>query len=258
MSEERGADHYHAYLGPKPMGGDTSQIAWLHGWGLTHESLVPLAGLYERSHGNHLFDLPGFGRTNMLDIGAGTEDYAAAMAGALKLLNCGPYVLVGHSFGCRVAVRVAAQYPELVDRLVLIAAAGIPRDRSIRERMRGKAIKFLGKLAGLADKLTGGEYRARWAKRYGSLDYRNAGLLRETFVKVVNEDLSDVAAGLSQKVLLICGADDAEAPPNISEKYAAILPNAELHLLQGFDHWDILQRGKHQCQRLIDDFLGGG
>ena len=238
------------------MGGGP-QIAWLHGWGLTHESLVGLAQLYERSHGNHLFDLPGFGRTNMLPVGAGTGDYAAAMAGALKLLGGGPFTLIGHSFGCRIAVRLAAEYPDLVERLVLIAAAGIPRDRSLAWKMRSRTIKLLGRLAGISDKLFGSEYRPRWARRYGSADYRNAGLLRETFVRVVNEDLSQVAAGISQKVLLICGKNDTEAPPNISEKYARILPDARLHLLQGFDHWDILQRGKHQCQRLIDDFLGG-
>jgi pimeloyl-ACP methyl ester carboxylesterase len=236
--------------------GGEPQIAWLHGWGLTHESLVGLAQLYERGCGNHLFDLPGFGRTNMLAVGADTEDYAAAMAAALKLLGGGPFTLVGHSFGCRIAVRLAAEYPDLVERLVLIAAAGIPRDRSLSEKIRARAIRLLGRLAGLADRLTGSEYRRRWARRYGSADYRNAGLLRETFVKVVNEDLSEMAAGVTQPVLLICGESDREAPPNISEKYEAILPDAKLHLLSGFDHFDILSRGKHQCQRLIDEFLG--
>lgn len=238
--------------------GGEPQIAWLHGWGLTHESLVPLAQLYERGCGNHLFDLPGFGRTNMLEVGAGTEDYTEAMAGALNMLGGGPFTLVGHSFGCRIAVRLAAEHPELVERLVLIAAAGIPRDRSLGWKIHSKAVNILGKLAGVTDRLFDTELRPRWAGRYGSADYRNAGLLRDTFVRVVNEDLSEVAAGVTQSVLLICGNLDTEAPPNISEKYTAILPNAKLHLLAGFDHFDILSRGKHQCQRLIDEFLGGG
>jgi pimeloyl-ACP methyl ester carboxylesterase len=127
----------------------------------------------------------------------------------------------------------------------------------LSEKIRARAIRLLGRLAGLADRLTGSEYRRRWARRYGSADYRNAGLLRETFVKVVNEDLSEVAAGVTQPVLLICGESDRETPPNIGEKYAQILPDAKLHLLAGFDHFDILSRGKHQCQRLIDEFLGG-
>ena len=257
MSETAGADHYHAYLGPVPVG-DGPQIAWLHGWGLTHESLVGLAQLYERSHGNHLFDLPGFGRTNMLAQGAGTGDYAEAMAGALKLLGGGKFTLVGHSFGCRIAVRLAAEYPELVENLVLISAAGIPRDRSLAWKMRARTIKLMGRLAGLADRLFHTAYRPRWARRYGSADYRNAGLLRKTFLRVVNEDLSQVAAGISQRVLLIYGAEDSEAPPDIGEKYAAVLPDARLHVLPGYGHFDILERGKHQCQRLIDEFLGGG
>lgn len=260
MNEVAGADHYHAYLGPRPMGAGR-QIAWLHGWGLTHESLVGLAQLYERGCGNHLFDLPGFGRTNMLAVGAGTKEYTEAMAGALKLLGNGlegngPFTLVGHSFGCRIAVRLAAEYPELVERLVLIAAAGIPRDRSLAWKIRARAVKLLGRLAGLADRLFDTGYKPRWARRFGSADYRNAGLLRDTFLRVVNEDLSQLAAGVTQPVLLIYGESDSETPPNIGEKYARILPDAKLHVLKGFGHFDILSRGKHQCQRLIDEFLG--
>ncbi|RMD90739.1 MAG: alpha/beta hydrolase, partial [Alphaproteobacteria bacterium] len=103
--------------------------------------------------------------------------------------------------------------------------------------------------------LFGSDLHARYARRFGSTDYRRAGALRGTFLKAVNEDLSAIARAIEVPVLLIYGSEDRETPPEIGTRFAALMPRAELHLLDGFGHLDILGRGAYQCEHLIARFL---
>jgi N-formylmaleamate deformylase len=52
-------------------------------------------------------------------LGYSLDDYAADAAGVIEALGIGPAVVLGHSMGARIGVRLAADYPELVTRLLL-------------------------------------------------------------------------------------------------------------------------------------------
>lgn len=227
-------------------------VIWLHGWGQTAQSLARLAGQLNDIGQHRLFDQPGFGNTPMLRAGASTADYARAL---LANLPEGKHLIIGHSFGARVAIQLAALAPERVEALVFIAGAGLKRKRSLRQRLRAFGLKLLGKLARLADKITGGDAYARYAERFGSADYRAAGALRPTFVSVVNEDLAPVAARIMQKTLLLYGALDTETPPEFGDRFAKLIPASQFHLVEGFGHLDILDKGAYQCEAYIRRFL---
>jgi len=239
---------------PLPHGdGPVPTLVWLHGWGQTGASLLPLAGLLApRSHAL-VFDLPGFGRTPMLAPDAGTADYADALAA--EIAGKERVVLVGHSFGARIALQFAARYPTRVAALVLIAGAGLRRERSRVWRFRAYGLKTLGRLARVLDRLVGSDLHVRYRRRFGSADYRRAGALRGTFLKAVNEDLGALAQAVHVPALLIYGREDRETPPEIGARFAALMPGAELHVLEGFGHLDILGRGAYQCEHLIARFL---
>ena len=96
---------------------------------------------------------------------------------------------------------------------------------------------------------------ARYAERFGSADYRAAGALRPTFVSVVNEDLAPVAARIMQKTLLLYGAHDTETPPEFGDRFAKLIPASQFHLVEGFGHLDILDKGAYQCEAYIRRFL---
>ena len=59
------------------------------------------------------------------------KDYADGVLELMDKLNIEKATLVGHSFGGRVAIYIAAKYPEKVEKLVLVDSAGIKprRDR---------------------------------------------------------------------------------------------------------------------------------
>lgn len=241
-----------ATLGANKKG--AKRLVWLHGWGQTHQSLIPLASLFQKDFSNLLYDLPGFGKSEMLASGAGTADYADVLIADLEKEKS-PAVLIGHSFGGRVAIRTAAKRPDLVEALVLIAAAGLPRKRSIGFKFKSIALKALSRVAKLSDGLFKTAFRNKFQTRFGSRDYRNAGALRPTFVATVTENLSETAARVTCPVLLIYGAEDTETPPEIGERYAALMRGGTLKIVDRFGHLNILTAGKHQCQHLMGKFL---
>ena len=226
------------------------ELVWLHGWGQTHASLMPLAQGFDARALNRLVDLPGFGATAPLAEGAGTADYADALMAQLGP-HAMPRVLIGHSYGARVAVQAAARHGNAVDAIVLVAGAGIPRKRSLAWKLRAWTLKRLGRIARLAGPAAQDAYR----RRFGSADYVRAGRLRGTLVSAVTENLTAQAAAIACPVLLLYGEEDSETPVDIGQAYAAACADARLKVLPGFGHLDILSRGAHLCQRHIARFL---
>lgn len=235
--------------------GEDAVYVWLHGWGQTHTSLSRLAQLFTSLGKHYLFDLPGFGKTANPKEGAGTADYADMLAAELDDITDQRCIFVGHSFGGRIAVQMAARHPDRVKAIILIGGAGLQRKRSIAYKSRAFVLRFLGKLARLCDTLFKSNLRQIYSNKFGSSDYKSAGDLRPTFVRVVNEDLITEAKSINCPALLLYGAEDNEAPPEIGRKYEALIRGAQYHELLGFGHLDILDRGAYQCQALITDFL---
>ncbi len=227
---------------------------WAHGWGQSHGAFLPLAGSFEARFHHHLIDFPGFGASPPPPGDWGTEDYAEAIAAHLKSTGSPPIIWAGHSFGARVGLQLASRYPELVKAVIFIAGAGLKRKRSPWQKFKFKSriyiYKALKKLAGfgLIDK-------DRLAARFGSRDYQNAGAMRATFIKVVNEDLTPQAAATTCPALLIYGKNDNETPPEFGERQKKLMKNAQLHILDGQDHYAVLSSGRHQVAAIMDEFL---
>ncbi|HXV74044.1 MAG TPA: hypothetical protein VD713_04880, partial [Sphingomonadales bacterium] len=91
--------------------------------------------------------------------------------------------------------------------------------------------------------------------RFGSRDYRMAGALRETLVATVTEDLSGTARRVRAPALFIYGAEDAETPPELGERFQALIPGVEYVVLPGLDHYNVLERGIFQVEVLVRKFL---
>ena len=207
--------------------------------------------------GTHDFvDFPGFGSSPKPTAAWSTADYADFMARWLTHNATGkPIVWTGHSFGCRVGIQLAARHPGLIDRMMLVAGAGLPRQRSSLEqaKLKGrvygyKALKRLAPLAGIS--------QDQLRDRFGSADYKAAGAMRDILIKVVNEDLSDVAQMITCPVHLVYGSRDTETPPEIGERLAKLIPTAQLAILDGLDHYSVLGDGRHQVAKRLKTLLG--
>jgi len=205
----------------------------LHGWARSHEDWrAVLGGEPARAVGAVALDLPGFGATPPPPEVWGSDDYAAAITPVLRELKA-PAVVVGHSFGGRVAVHLAAAHPELVGALVL---TGVPLFRTAAGNRRPPLRYRVGRsLHGRG--LIGESRMESLRQRYGSPDYRAAtGVMRQVLVRTVNETYDDQLRSVSCPVELVWGDDDTEAPLAVAETAAGLLARSNLTVCRGAGH----------------------
>lgn len=228
-------------------------LVWGHGWGQDHRAFLPLLSGVEKAGRHIVLDFPGFGKSPAPPENWGTADYADAIALWLKEQNAEKIIWIGHSFGGRVGVQLAARHPELVSGLFLIAAAGLKRKRPLFKRiyLQGRILtfKFLKNFAPAALE------DDRLMKKFGSRDYKTAGPLRKLFVRVVNEDLTGEAQKISCPVKLVYGGRDGETPPEIGQRLQKLVKNSELVVLNDEDHYTLLDGGHHQVAAFLSRFI---
>jgi pimeloyl-ACP methyl ester carboxylesterase len=159
--------------------------------------------------------------------------YADLVSPILDICNT-PVVLVGHSFGGRVAVHLAEQRPAAVGGLVL---TGVPLLHRAHRRGRPALRYQLGRLMHRWG-LVNDTFLEGLRDKYGSADYRAAsGVMRDILVKVVNESYEKQLRSISAPVDLVWGDGDDAAPPEIATRAEALLADARMTLLGGTDHF---------------------
>jgi pimeloyl-ACP methyl ester carboxylesterase len=237
----------------RQFGGGPVQIVWAHGWGQNGTAFEPLAQSFAGMATNYLPDFPGFGQSPPPEDVWGTKEYADETAAWLKTLPAAPRIWIGHSFGCRVGIQLASHYPYLFDKMVLIAAAGLKRQRTMFQRINHGAKVYTFKT--LKHLVPEGPKRDALRARFGSSDYRSAGVLRDSFVHIVNEDLSVEAEKITCPTLIIVGSKDSDTPPELSRRLNTKIKNSALYILDGFDHFTITGAGRHQVASLIKGFM---
>jgi pimeloyl-ACP methyl ester carboxylesterase len=245
------------------IGTGTLPLVLLHGWGQSLQALMPLGEILSSIDRKIiLMDLPGFGASKPpFEVtndggGWGTEQYASAVKNKLESLGVTRCVLLGHSFGGRICVRLASGSPELVEKLILVATHGIPRTRSLVERLKSFPIRIASTLCKFADRWVGTKlFASVLVPRIGSRDYLAAGQLRKTLVKTVNENLSSLAATIAVPTLLLWGTKDTETPIDIARRYNMLIKNSKLLLLEGKGHEPFKDVGAHLLAYHIEHFL---
>lgn len=221
--------------------GDPSILA-LHGWGRRGSDFAAvLEGLSGIAP-----DLPGFGASPAPDETIGAEAYADIVAGILDFFD-NPPVLVGHSFGGRVAVCLAAKHPDRVGAMVLSGVPLIRLETGRRPPLAYRVVRRLNRIGMISNDRLEREKRSR-----GSDDYRaTSGVMRDILVKVVNESYEGQLGRIQSHVHLLWGADDREVPVSVAETADALIPDSTLEVLPGVGHLVPLQ-APEALRRAID------
>jgi len=222
--------------------GSGDPVVLLHGWGGQAVSMMPLiVGLRDR-YRVLAFDLPGFGGSSPPPVPWGTPEYAAFVERAVASLGIPRATYIGHSFGGRIAIWLAAHVPEVVQALVLVDAAGIRPPTTFRRRMRRlfyKTAQTVLRLPILGVK--GPALRERLAMRFGSADYRAmAGVMRASMVRTVNLDLTACLRAVNAPTLLLWGEKDTATPIADGRKMEQLIRGSRLIAVAGAGHFSYL------------------
>lgn len=208
--------------------GEGKPIVFLHGWGCDHSIFLPIVSRLPNYYSNYLIDLNGFGKSEAPNPNGWTVvDYAERLKGFFDEHDLQSVSIVAHSFGCRVAMVLASTYPQLVDRMLFVAPAGL-RKFSLKRWFsvtRYRATKFFVKHSQFD---TG---------KFGSQDYRSCNSdLKNTLVKVVNQDLSSYAKRVSCPVLIVNGRNDTATPLSHAKRLNKLIKGSQLVAIDG-DHF---------------------
>ncbi len=204
------------------------RVLALHGWARSGGDFADiLAGCDALA-----VHLPGFGPTAPPPAAWGSGEYAAHLVPAVA--DAGPYVVVAHSFGGRVAVRLAAAHPELVSALVLTGVPLVRATAAPRPVLRLRVAKRLR-----AAHLVPQSVVDRMRKNAGSADYRAAqGVLRDVLVRLVGEDYREDLARVAASgigVHMVWGELD-DAAPLAGARLAAEILGVDVAVVPGAGH----------------------
>lgn len=192
-------------------------IVFLHGWQQDKRSFSPLVPYLHQHYRLILLDLPGFGQSENPPENFTSYDFAQTIAEWLKQQKLSKVILVGHSFGGKVASIIASQYPDQITKLVLIANSGIVH------------LKFWNKVAKIIPQFL----KKYLASLVVSRDYRNAGKLLPIFKTIVKEDLTNDFKNIKKPTLIIWGKNDSELPVSDGQKVNELIKNSHLEIVEG-------------------------
>jgi len=217
--------------------GEGRAVVFLHGWQQDKKSFASLVPFLFKKYHLFLLDLPGFGGSEASLAEFNSYDYAEEVTKWLKNQKLKEVVLVGHSFGGKIAAIVACQNPKLVKKLILIATSGIIDKEKFKN------------LKKLSPRLIKDFLRPFFVGR----DYKQAGKLLPIFKTVVKEDFSGVFKKIKVPTLIIWGKDDKELSAENGKKINSMINGSKLEIVEGnhFPFWDNPQK----VAELIDDFV---
>lgn len=234
--------------------GSDPVMLFLHGWQDSSRTFDALASHLSQGWRVIRLDLPGFGQTEMPPIAWNLSDYVEFVAAFIGKLNLHIAVLVGHSFGGRIAIKGIAENHLHVDKVVLIASAGVTPRKSIRNiflamgTLVGRAVIALPPFCFWREGL-----RQKLYRLIGS-DYANAGALSDIFVRIIAEDLSAQARLLDIPTLLIWGAHDTETPLADGQRLTSLIRGSVLRVIDDAGHF-VHKKKSREVAQIIQKFL---
>lgn len=214
-------------------------LVFLHGWGSKAESFESQLKFFkDLGYRSIAIDLIGFGLTQPSDNVLNLDDYINHVESTLKKLKIDNYILVGHSFGGRIAIKGIAKGKLIPKKLVLTGAAGVSDYKpgaisgvlsSIASILRKAPL-----LKGVVEKL---------GSKVASDDYVNLSRTdKQTFQNIVGEDLLVYLNLIAIPTLLIWGKDDQAIPIKDAELMSHNIKGSNLVILPSASHYAFIDQ----------------
>lgn len=220
-------------------GGGEKSLIFLAGWNQSKKSFLGLVPFLFKNYKIYLLDLPGFGEAPFSPKLKDSFAYANYLYAWLKRKKISKPVLIGHSFGGKVAALVAGIKPQILKGLVLISPSGIPHPKFYYP-----LLPFLKKIPFIS-----------WLKPlFLSRDYQEAGNLLPLFKKIVKEDIRENLTKIEIPTLIIWGENDDELPLKDAYQMRSLIKNSFLKIIKNSGHFPFIDNPK-KISFVIESFV---
>lgn len=220
-------------------------LIFLHGWGQNIAMMEPVAKLFATDFDIVIVDLPGHGESDEPNKILEIPDFVTCIRSLVESLKIKNPILIGHSFGGKIALLYASKYE--VDKLILF---GSPFKQEIKKlSLKTKALKQIKKLPGM-------KVFEEFAKRHiGSTDYKNASpIMRQILVSHVNFDITEEVKKITCPALIVWGTNDTEVDISRAYELESLMKDAGLVVYDGCTHYAYLEN-LNQTIRVMESFL---
>lgn len=217
--------------------GKGENLILLHGWKQDVSSYWGVVDSLKEYFTLWLIDLPGFGRSDNPKKPFSVSDYADIIKRFINQCRITSPTVLGHSLGGRIAIKLASKNPILLHKLILEDSAGIRPKRDLPKFIFYIIAKFFKYLIpnsfNLREKI-----RTRFYKTLES-DYLTAADLKQTFTKVLNEDLTADLPKIKTQTLLIWGEKDPTMEASLAngKKMYRLIEKSKMVVVENVGHF---------------------
>ncbi|MEE6166710.1 MULTISPECIES: alpha/beta fold hydrolase [unclassified Mycolicibacterium] len=222
-------------------------VLMIHGLGGTSNIYQVQAEALAEEYAVIRVDLAGAGRSPVSD-NITIDSHADDLAAIIRATDHDTVAVVGHSMGTLVARSLAARYPRLVNRLVLLGAVAQPSDAARSAQQERASTVRNGGTAAIAPGIIAMGLSAETRRSRPEI----AAFVREL---VMRQDAEGYARNCeafansgepypissSTPLLLITGNEDKVGPPQVSQDLAAVHPSAKVKIVSDIGHWTALE-----------------
>ena len=226
--------------------GEGETVLLLHGWGANITLYQSIVDTLKQGRRVLALDMPGFGKTPEPERPWCVDDYVDFVLKFILSFNLEKISVVVHSFGGRVFFKMNAKenLPFTIERAVLIDSAGILPKKTVGQKVSLRCYK-IGR-AFMSTKVMHFLYPDAvedMRRNRGSSDYNSATpLMRDTLVKVVNEDLEPLIHLVKCPTLLIWGDLDTATPIEDARRMEELIADAGLVVCEGAGHFSYAEQ----------------
>ena len=208
-------------------------ILFLHGWGLNKSYFDKCINRISDDYSKVSLDFFGFGNSTEPENYFDTYEYAYHIFIFLKKIKVNKIIIVGHSFGGRVAIILSSLYDINIEGVILTSSAGINLFK-LKTYLKIKSYKIAKKLSHI-------KLIKKNLKNFGSPDYKKSqDSLRCVFVRVVNQDLKFLLKYISVPCVLIWDKKDKETPYKMCKVLNRKIRNSHIVLFNSGGHFAFL------------------
>lgn len=216
----------------------------LHGWMAKIEAMSPIYQHFKKDRKVIVLDFPGQGgKSEILKTPWGVPEYGEMVKSLMDFLEIKQCDVIGHSFGGRVIIYLSSKYKDLFRKIVLTDAAGIKPKTNIKKIVKiysYKIAKILLKIVMPKEK-----YQIKleeMRKKSASSDYAmlTSDVMRETFKRVINLDLTDKLKEIQQPTLLVWGENDLDTPLYMAKIMEKNIKDSGIVIIENAGHFSYL------------------